>query len=217
MRSVGPHEAPQRARDQHALARQRAEPEVLVEHAGVDLVRRRGRARRAASGCARPPRSAPAQMSRYFSARGNVSRDSTSSSRSRVLVSAGKASAPRSTGSPAGRRGLALRGRQQDQQLRSVWTSAAVLGPARVEGALLVHAPVGVGAEEVALALDQVRRAALAPVAVVVGERGRERRHRDALLDGARRSPCARRPGRRRRRRGSTAPSAGSRGRACSA
>src|SRR6187397_1274163 len=51
----------------------------------------------------------------------------------------------------------------------------AVLRPAGVEGAFLVHAPVGVGAEEVALALDQVRGTALAPVAVVVGQRGRER------------------------------------------
>ncbi len=47
---------------------------------------------------------------------------------------------------------------------------AAVLRPADVECALAVDAAVGVRAEEVALALDQRRRAAGAAVAVVVGE-----------------------------------------------
>ena len=44
--------------------------------------------------------------------------------------------------------------------------------PGRVERALAVDAFVGVGAEEVALGLDEVGRKAGAAVAVVPGERG---------------------------------------------
>src|SRR3954454_23857182 len=58
----------------------------------------------------------------------------------------------------------------------------AILGPADVERAVLVDAPVGVRAEEVAQALDQRGRPALAAVAVVVRQRRGERRHRDAAL-----------------------------------
>ncbi len=61
-------------------------------------------------------------MSRYFSARGNVSRDSTSSSRSRVLVSDGKASASRSTGSPCDGAVFPSEGGRRISN-QSVWTS----------------------------------------------------------------------------------------------
>src|SRR4051812_39597965 len=56
---------------------------------------------------------------------------------------------------------------------------AAVLSPAGVIAAFTVDALVRVRAEEVAQALDEVRRAALAAVTVVVGQRRGERRHLD--------------------------------------
>src|SRR3712207_7248702 len=46
----------------------------------------------------------------------------------------------------------------------------------------LFRSPVGVRPEEVPQALDQVGRATLAPVTVVVGQRAGERRDRHALL-----------------------------------
>src|SRR5690606_8179284 len=61
---------------------------------------------------------------------------------------------------------------------------AAVAGPLGVEDALAVHAVVGVGAEEVALALDQGGGQALGAHGVVVGQRRREPGHRDAVGDG---------------------------------
>src|SRR5688500_1742605 len=54
-------------------------------------------------------------------------------------------------------------------------------GPVGVEHARLVGPLVRVGAEEVALGLDQVRGQPLAAVAVEVREAGAERRERDAL------------------------------------
>ena len=77
----------------------------------------------------------------------------------------------------------------------------AVLAPPGVPVALGVGALVGVRAEEVAQALDQVRRAALAAVAVVVRQARRERRDRHALLGRHASPPAARRPARSRRRR----------------
>ena len=118
-----PHEAPQRAGDQDVLARQRAEAEVLVEHAGVDLVRRRGRSRSAASGCAAPRPPARAETSRYFSARGKRQprqhvqqplpglRQPVERQRREVHRRALR------------RRGLPLGGRQEDQHLSRCWTS----------------------------------------------------------------------------------------------
>src|SRR4029453_16936094 len=68
----------------------------------------------------------------------------------------------------------------QDRCLRlSAWLHLdllAVGGPVGVEVAGAVDPLVGVGAEEVALGLEQVGRAALAPEAVVVGQRRGEGR-----------------------------------------
>src|SRR5919199_1263508 len=61
-----------------------------------------------------------------------------------------------------------------------------LLSPTRVEVALSVHALVGVRAEVVAQALDQVCRQAFAPVAVVVSKRRREGGHRYPEPDGQR-------------------------------
>lgn len=62
----------------------------------------------------------------------------------------------------------------------------AGFGPVDVEelAAGLVRAFVGVGAEEVALPLEQVGGQALAAVAVVVGQGAEERRSGDAVLGG---------------------------------
>ena len=49
--------------------------------------------------------------------------------------------------------------------------------------ALLVDAAVGVGAEVIALGLQQIGRQAGGAVAVVVGQRGRECRHGNAAAD----------------------------------
>ena len=67
--------------------------------------------------------------------------------------------------------------------------ASAAAGPVGVEelAARLVDALVGVGAEVVALGLQQVRGQPSRAVAVEEGERGRERRRRDAGLDRARR------------------------------
>src|SRR6185295_9957723 len=59
---------------------------------------------------------------------------------------------------------------------------SAVLGPARMDLALPVDAVVGVGAEVVAQALEEVRWPALAAVAVVMRERRREGGHGDATV-----------------------------------
>ena len=65
-------------------------------------------------------------------------------------------------------------------------TRAAVAGPVGVEelAARLVDALVGVGAEVVALGLEQVGGQALGAVAVVEGERGGEGGRGHADLDG---------------------------------
>src|SRR5690606_41750227 len=62
------------------------------------------------------------------------------------------------------------------------------LGPVDVEelSTLLVDALVGVGAEVIALGLEQVGREAVGAVAVVVGQGAAERRHADAALGGER-------------------------------
>ena len=70
----------------------------------------------------------------------------------------------------------------------------AVAGPEGVEDAVAVDAAVGVGAEEVALALDQRGRQALGPQAVVVGQGRGEARSRDPGLRPHRPPPDARTP-----------------------
>ena len=59
---------------------------------------------------------------------------------------------------------------------------AAVTGPLNVEGARLVGALEGVGAEEIALALNESGRQALGTQAVVVGEGRRKDRCRKSQL-----------------------------------
>src|ERR1700733_9746198 len=58
-----------------------------------------------------------------------------------------------------------------------------VLTPAGVETALLVETAIGVGAEIVAQALQQVRWTPRAPQPVVIGQRRRESRRRHAVGD----------------------------------
>src|SRR5690349_10947009 len=65
----------------------------------------------------------------------------------------------------------------------------AVLAPHHVERAITVESLIGVCAEQIAKSLDQARWALRASVAVVVGERGRERRRRYAEFGGARDHP----------------------------
>ena len=60
----------------------------------------------------------------------------------------------------------------------------ARLGPQGVERARLVHALVGVGAEVVALALDEGGRQTLGTQAVEVGQRRGERRGRQTVDGG---------------------------------
>src|SRR5258708_38786762 len=79
--------------------------------------------------------------------------------------------------SPSSGRTLPMRSRSVDLDL------GAVLRPARVIRAGAVDAVVGVRAEVVAQALDQVGRSAPAAVAVVIGERRGERGHRDSRID----------------------------------
>src|SRR5271166_5878306 len=68
-----------------------------------------------------------------------------------------------------------------------------VLAPAGMEHARLVEAAIGMRAEVVAKALQQVRRSAGAAKAVVVGEGRGKGRRRNALLDRPRHDqpPCA--------------------------
>src|ERR1700722_17610855 len=71
-----------------------------------------------------------------------------------------------------------------------------VLAPAGVETAFLVEAAIGMGAEIVAQALQQVRWAPRAPQSVVIGKRRRESRRRHAVGDrqGKHTPPRALRP-----------------------
>src|SRR5581483_8256748 len=60
---------------------------------------------------------------------------------------------------------------------------STILGPAGMEGTRTIDPPVGVRAEVVAQPLEQARRAPLAPVAVVVGQRRTEGRYGHARVD----------------------------------
>ena len=113
-----PHEAPQRARDQHVLARQRARARGARRARRCRPRARARRARRAASGCAAPPPPAPARR------RGTSAPAGTSAARARPAAARGSCSAPGTASAPRGPRGVALRrcglalgGRQQDQQI----------------------------------------------------------------------------------------------------
>ena len=81
---------------------------------------------------------------------------------------------------------------------RYYFGGSALADPVGVERARLVDALVGVSAEVIALGLQQVRRQAVAAVAVVVGQRRGERRDGNAELRRRGDARAARRPALRR-------------------